>query len=194
MAVADLVLPSAVPAPTLEEILQATSFSLLSTTTYRTMAPLRRRAAAAISASFCVSQTVAFAPQNIAVRSSLSVTALPSTPEANAAADDGSEQGHAMQPFFEETALGGADAVKSISIEERTRRAMLAEQVEDRVCTLYDDLEGILGQDGTLPESEEEREEITNIAKQIKVLQTDYKQLVSGEKSQYLDGFSESKE
>ena len=70
---------------------------------------------------------------------------------------------------------------------------MLAEQVEDRVCTLYDDLEVILGQDGTLPESEEEREEITNIAKQIKVLQNDYKQLVSGEKSQYLDGFDDKK-
>ena len=98
-----------------------------------------------------------------------------------------------MQPFFEETALEGADAVKAMSIEERTRRAMLAEQVEDRVCTLYDDLEVILGQDGTLPESEEEREEITNIAKQIKVLQNDYKQLVSGEKSQYLDGFDDKK-
>ena len=120
-------------------------------------------------------------------------TALPSTPEANAAADDGNDQGHAMQPFFEETALEGADAVKAMSIEERTRRAMLAEQVEDRVCTLYDDLEVILGQDGTLPESEEEREETRNIAKQIKVLQNDYKQLVSGEKSQYLDGFDDKK-
>ena len=160
------------------------------------MAPPRRRAAAAITAVFCVSQTVAFAPQNNIAATRSTTTALPSTPEANAnaAAGDGSEQGHAMQPFFEETALGGADAVKSMSIEERTRRAMLAEQVEDRVCALYDDLEDILGQDGTLPESEEEREEVTNIAKQIKVLQTDYKQLVSGERSQYLDRFNGEKE
>ena len=62
------------------------------------------------------------------------------------------------------------------------------------MCALYDDLEDILGQDGTLPESEEEREEVTNIAKQIKVLQTDYKQLVSGERSQYLDRFNGEKE
>lgn len=94
-----------------------------------------------------------------------------------------------MQPFFEETALEGAAAVKAMSIEERTRRAMLAEAVEDRICNHYDDLEKILGQDGILPDSEEEREEITNIAKQIKVLQNDYKQLVSGERSAYLDGF-----
>jgi hypothetical protein len=166
------------------------------------MVASRRRAAAAISAALCASQSAAFtarnigltlpgfiAPRNIRPGLITCSTALPSTPEANAAADDGNDQGHAMQPFFEETALEGADAVKAMSIEERTRRAMLAEQVEDRVCTLYDDLEDILGQDGTLPESEEEREEITNIAKQIKVLQNDYKQLVSGEKSPLLDGF-----
>ena len=109
---------------------------------------------------------------------------------ADAADDDGGDNGHAMQPFFEETALKGAAAVKAMSIEERTRRAMLAEAVEDRICNHYDDLEEILGQEGVLPESEEEREEITNIAKQIKVLQNDYKQLVSGERSAYLDGFS----
>mmetsp|Transcript_8159 Transcript_8159/g.16606 ORF Transcript_8159/g.16606 Transcript_8159/m.16606 type:complete len:167 (-) Transcript_8159:727-1227(-) len=108
---------------------------------------------------------------------------------ADAADDDGGDNGHAMQPFFEETALEGAAAVKAMSIEERTRRAMLAEAVEDRICNHYDDLEEILGQEGILPESEEEREEITNIAKQIKVLQNDYKQLVSGERSAYLDGF-----
>ena len=166
------------------------------------MAASKRRVAAAISAALCASQSSAFTTQQNALVSHTSSitrhiittsTALPSTPEANAAADDGNDQGHAMQPFFEETALEGADAVKAMSIEERTRRAMLAEQVEDRVCTLYDDLEVILGEDGTLPESEEDREEITNIAKQIKVLQNDYKQLVSGEKSQYLDGFDESK-
>ena len=162
----------------------------------------KRRVAAAISAALCATRSAAFTTQqNLIVPHISSITrhiittstALPSTPEANAAADDGNDQGHAMQPFFEETALEGADAVKAMSIEERTRRAMLAEQVEDRVCTLYDDLEVILGQDGTLPESEEEREEITNIAKQIKVLQNDYKQLVSGEKSQYLDGFDDKK-
>ena len=165
----------------------------------------KRRATAAISAALCASQSAAFTTQqnvqNLMASRTIGIarhiittsTALPSTPEANAAADEGNDQGHAMQPFFEETALEGADAVKAMSIEERTRRAMLAEQVEDRVCTLYDDLEVILGEDGTLPESEEEREEITNIAKQIKVLQNDYKQLVSGEKSQYLDGFDESK-
>ena len=168
------------------------------------MTASKRRVAAAISAALCASQSTAFTthqnvqnllvPHTSIIRHIITTsTALPSTPEANAAADDGNDQGHAMQPFFEETALEGADAVKAMSIEERTRRAMLAEQVEDRVCTLYDDLEVILGEDGTLPESEEEREEITNIAKQIKVLQNDYKQLVSGEKSQYLDGFGGEK-
>ena len=94
-----------------------------------------------------------------------------------------------MQSYFEETAQKGADAVKQMSIAERTRRAMLAEAVEDRICKHYDDLEAILGQDGVLPEDEDEKQKVTEIAQQIKALQEDYSALVNGQESQYLECF-----
>lgn len=96
----------------------------------------------------------------------------------DSAGDDG--KGQDMQPFFEETALVGKDRVRKMSVEERTRRAMLAEAVEDRLVHLYDDLENRLGENGALPESAEEREEMTTIAKQIKLMEEEYKTLVSG--------------
>lgn len=87
-----------------------------------------------------------------------------------------------IETFFEKTALSGAEKVKRMSVEERTRRAMVAEAVEDRVSILYDDLEAKLDKmNGVVPENGEEKEELKNIAKQIKVLQAEYSDIVSGE-------------
>ena len=61
---------------------------------------------------------------------------------------------------------------------------MLAEVVEDRVFQMYDDLEVLL-KDGA-PASEEDREEISKLAKQIKASQSQYENLVSGEPSEML--------
>ena len=99
------------------------------------------------------------------------------------------QQPDPVEAFMEEASRKGADKVKAMSIEERTRRAMLAEAVEDRIFSLYDDLEQLLddtkGKD--TPTSVEDREEITSIAKQIKASQSQYENLVSGQPSAMLD-------
>ena len=59
------------------------------------------------------------------------------------------QQPDPVEQFMEEASRKGAEKVKAMSIEERTRRAMLAEAVEDRIFSLYDDLEGLL-KDGFL--------------------------------------------
>ncbi|GFH57304.1 hypothetical protein CTEN210_13780 [Chaetoceros tenuissimus] len=91
-----------------------------------------------------------------------------------------------QQEFLEKTAQDGAAAVRKMSIEERTKRAMLAEATEDRMIALVDDLDELLGEDG-LPKKVEDREEAVSIAKEIKASQEQYKALVNGEPSGLLD-------
>ncbi|CAB9502053.1 expressed unknown protein [Seminavis robusta] len=91
------------------------------------------------------------------------------------------QQPDPVETFMEQASQKGADKVRAMSIEERTRRAMLAEAVEDRIFTMYDDLEGLL-QDG-VPVSEQDREEIQSLAQEIKASQSQYETLVSGEPS-----------
>jgi len=86
---------------------------------------------------------------------------------------------------MEGASLKGADKVKDMSISERTKRAMLAEAVEDRIFNLYDDLE-VLMKDG-IPPTDEKRDEISSLAQQIKASQTQYENLVTGEPSEIMD-------
>lgn len=72
-----------------------------------------------------------------------------------------------------------------MSIEERTKRAMLAEAVEDRITVLCDDLELLLGENG-MPSSAENRDEVQVLAKEIKSLCSEYKALVKGGSSPML--------
>lgn len=83
----------------------------------------------------------------------------------------------------------GADKVREMSIEERTKRAMLAEAVEDRIFSMYDDLEVLL-KDG-VPASDEDRDEIQSLAQEIKASQSQYENLVSGEPSTMLGTINE---
>lgn len=95
------------------------------------------------------------------------------------------------EQFLEESSRLGYEKVKSMSIEERTRRAMLAEAAEDRVVMLSDELDLLLGEDG-MPLKVEDREEVTILAKQIKASMEQYKRLVNGEDCASLDMFDTS--
>jgi hypothetical protein len=44
----------------------------------------------------------------------------------------------------------GTETLRNMSIEERTKRAMLAEAAEDRMIFLSDELDALLGDDGTV--------------------------------------------
>jgi hypothetical protein len=88
--------------------------------------------------------------------------------------------------FLENASRKGADRVRTLSIEERTKRAMLAEAVEDRMVLLSEQLEELLGEDG-LPKKVEFRKEVEILAKQIKESRMEYKALVTGDESSMLN-------
>mmetsp|Transcript_12930 Transcript_12930/g.15556 ORF Transcript_12930/g.15556 Transcript_12930/m.15556 type:complete len:102 (-) Transcript_12930:156-461(-) len=91
---------------------------------------------------------------------------------------------------MEQASREGANRIKELSIAERTKRAMMAEAVEDRIFSMYDDLEELIKEDGTL--EVDDREEATDLAKQIKASQEQYETLVSGRPSSMLDQLSTS--
>jgi hypothetical protein len=104
--------------------------------------------------------------------------------QASSSDSSGEQQPDPVEAFMENASAKGADKVREMSVEERTRRAMLAEAVEDRIFSMYDDLEGLL-QDG-VPANDEDRDEIQSLAREIKASQSQYENLVSGEASAIL--------
>lgn len=82
----------------------------------------------------------------------------------------------------------GADKVKNMSIEERTKRVMLAENVEDRMVELIEKLEDLLDENG-IPKKKESKEDIELLIEQIKAARNQYRLLVTGEECSTLDLF-----
>jgi len=102
-----------------------------------------------------------------------------------------------LQEILMETACEeGADRVSKMDISERTKRVMLAESVENRIFQLQDDLDALLLNDDdvengsddviTLPEDETVRSLCVSIAREIKIAQQQYRELVSGDHSDML--------
>jgi hypothetical protein len=85
--------------------------------------------------------------------------------------------------FLEETARQGAERIAQLSIHERTRRAMLAEAVEDRMVSLEDELEQIV----TDLSMTSPRDAMKEIVQEIQVLREQYQTLVTGKPSAMLD-------
>jgi len=95
--------------------------------------------------------------------------------------------------MMERASVAGADKIAKLDLQERTKRAMLAEAVEDRIFELVDELELLVAKSGGLENlSDEIKEEAVEMAKQTKVLQVQYDDLVSGRPSQLLDLEGES--
>jgi hypothetical protein len=90
-----------------------------------------------------------------------------------------------QERLLEELSLKGADKIANLDIQERTKRAMLAEQVEDRIFELSEQLEGLFDENYLLPESN--REGAVELAQQTKSLQLQYQELVSGKPSTILE-------
>ena len=91
-----------------------------------------------------------------------------------------------METFLEQESRDGTEKIKSLSIEERTKRAMLAEAVEDSLSTLHAKLEKLVGDDGK-PLKEEYKDQIVELANLIKASENDYHLLVSGKESPLLN-------
>lgn len=89
---------------------------------------------------------------------------------------------------LEMSSISGAEEIKKIDIEERTKRAMLAEAVEDRIFDLVDELDLLVRKSGGLENlTDEARDEAVEMAKQTKALQIQYDDLVNGRPSQMLE-------
>ena len=92
-----------------------------------------------------------------------------------------------QEQIMEMASIAGAKNIASLEIHERTKRAMLAENVEDRIFELVDELEILVKKSGGLENlSDETKEEAVEIAKQTKELQIQYDDLVSGRPSSLL--------
>ena len=87
---------------------------------------------------------------------------------------------------MEMASLAGAAEIAKLDIHERTKRAMLAESVEDRIFELVDELEQMVEKNNGVLEGEV-KEEAVELAKQTKALQLQYDDLVNGRPSELLE-------
>ncbi len=89
---------------------------------------------------------------------------------------------------MEMSSIAGADAISKLDLEERTKRAMLAEVVEDRIFELADQLELLIKQNnGLVDASDSIKERVMEMVKETKHLQVQYDDLVNGRPSLLLD-------
>jgi hypothetical protein len=95
--------------------------------------------------------------------------------------------------WLEEWALEGAKKIGTVGIQERTQRVMLAQMTEDRIYEITNILESLIDED-TQKISEENIPKAKELAQQTRVLQKEYKDLVTGEPSTLIDTISNLKE
>lgn len=89
---------------------------------------------------------------------------------------------------MESASLAGAEEISKLDIHERTKRAMLAEAVEDRIFEMVDELEALTKANGGVENlSDEVRGEAVELAKQVKASQIQYDDLVNGRPSSLLE-------
>jgi hypothetical protein len=81
----------------------------------------------------------------------------------------------------------GADNMAKLSLAERTKRALLAEQVENQIFANLDELERLSGIDrGRENNQEQQGDEAKAIISQTRLLRRQYDELVSGKGSSIL--------
>jgi hypothetical protein len=104
------------------------------------------------------------------------------------------EESHSTQKKLEqvmENSSSGAKAIAAMDLQERTKRAMLAEAAENRIFELVDELELLIkrnnGYESFSEYPDDVREEALEMAKQIKASQVQYDDLVNGRPSVLLD-------
>ena len=98
--------------------------------------------------------------------------------------EGGFRKGQEMK--MEMSSLAGAKAIAKLNINERTKRAMLAEAVEDRIFEITEEIEEIFNKNDGVLEGDQ-KDEAVELAKQTKALQVQYDDLVNGRPSYLLD-------
>lgn len=138
--------------------------------------------ATAMCASIMSTNSFMLAPSSIPVRCNIGLHLSPTPEEAGQQSPAKKNQENIM----EMASLAGAEEIAKLDIQERTKRAMLAESVEDRIFELVDELEGLVKENNGILEGDA-REEAVELAKQTKALQNQYDDLVNGRPSSLLE-------
>ena len=97
------------------------------------------------------------------------------TPSDDAAASD-------ARQFCEESAAAGADAVRDMPVEERVRRAMQAEAIEDRILETAGELEDA--------QNAGDAEKCEQLTASIRAMKEQYSALVGAGSSMFVDAVS----
>jgi len=87
-----------------------------------------------------------------------------------------------QEASLESMAAAGASKIAQMDINERTKRAMLAEAVENRIFQLQQELLELAQTNGKFSQAKK-------LAQQIKLAQEQYQELVSGDPSDMLRAF-----
>jgi hypothetical protein len=94
-----------------------------------------------------------------------------------------------QEMYMEQLARKGADRIASLSVSERTKRAMLAEKIEDSIFENAEKLESLVDSSGALPP--ENREQALELAQETRAFQVQYEELVSGKPSSVLNSLEQ---
>jgi len=93
-----------------------------------------------------------------------------------------------QERIMETASAEGAANIRKLDVHERTKRAMLAEKVEDRIFEYTEQLEQLIETNNGIENlSREAKSEAQEIAKQTRALQIQYDDLVNGRPSLLLD-------
>ena len=98
------------------------------------------------------------------------------------------DNNHLHEKDFEKMSKDGADAIASLSLDERTQRAMMAEAIEDRIFAISDELDSMIGANGMIAENL--RQDAVHLARESSTLKKQYSDLVSGKPSGVLSSIS----
>jgi murein L,D-transpeptidase YcbB/YkuD len=112
-------------------------------------------------------------------RSSMPTTRRPSRLSASSSSDEELSPKQSQEIIMENVCRKGADKIRALDISERTKRALLAETIEDYIFEMTDELEQLFASNKI--------ERAVDLAKQVKRLQVQYQELVSGQPSPLLE-------
>lgn len=130
----------------------------------------------------CISPSQAFTVPTATAPRSMRLTA-----QISPRNDDSHHPFSRQQEFlFEHLSRMGADNVASLGVSERAKRALLAEAVEDRIFDLTDEIDDLVVDSRIV-----DREKAVALAKEVKVLQIQYEELVSGKESSLLQSLEQ---
>lgn len=102
-----------------------------------------------------------------------------------------SSQQRKQEKEMESLSYHGTDKISKLSISERTKRAMLAEVLEDTIYKNIDKIDEYYNTNSGLLKNDNDRKIVDELTKETKTLQKQYQELVCGDSSTLLNSFEQ---